>query len=285
VDAGLFMKQLSMGFSPCPNDTFIFCGLANGKIPLDGWSLQPAILEDVETLNQWAMQGRLDITKLSFHALGHVLTDYVLLQSGAALGRGCGPLLVAGRKVDPDAFANMTVAIPGAYTTAAMLLKLYAPAWKNILIMRFDDIIPAIESGRVDCGVIIHESRFTYKGRGLELITDLGVWWEKLSGYPIPLGGIAARRSLGKDLIVKIDRAVGASILWAQQNPRSCLPYIKKHAQELDGSVINEHIGLYVNTFSENLGEEGLAAVEFFLQKGRQKGIFPESCQQTLIIS
>jgi 1,4-dihydroxy-6-naphthoate synthase len=276
------MKQLSLGFSPCPNDTYIFCGLVNGKIPLDGWSLQPAILEDVETLNQWAMQGRLDITKLSFHALGHVLTDYVLLQSGAALGRGCGPLLVASRKVDPDAFANMTVAIPGEYTTAAMLLKFYAPAWENIFIMRFDEILPAIESGRVDCGVIIHESRFTYKGKGLELITDLGAWWEDLSGYPIPLGGIAARRSLGKDLIMKIDRAVGASILWAQQNTRSCLPYIKKYAQELDNSVINEHIGLYVNAFSENLGEEGLAAVEFFLQKGRREGIFPESRQQSL---
>jgi 1,4-dihydroxy-6-naphthoate synthase len=278
------MQQLSIGFSPCPNDTYIFCGLSNGKIPLEGWSLQPAILEDVETLNQWALQGRLDITKLSFHALGHVLTDYVLLQSGAALGRGCGPLLVAGRKVDPDAFANMTVAIPGEFTTAAMLLKLYAPAWKNIIIMRFDDIMTAIASGSVDCGVIIHESRFTYKSRGLELITDLGLWWENLSGHPIPLGGIAVRRSLGRDLIVKIDRAVRSSILWARQNTRTCRPYIKKYAQELDDSVITEHIGLYVNTFSENLGEEGLAAVEFFLQKGRQKGIFPGSCQHSLTV-
>lgn len=284
VDAGIIMKQLSIGFSPCPNDTYIFCGLLKGKVPLEGWSLQPAILEDVETLNQWAMQGRLDITKLSFHALGHVLNEYVLLQSGAALGRGCGPLLVAKRKVDPGAFANMTVAIPGEYTTAAMLLKLYAPAWQNILIMRFDDIMPAIESGRVDCGVIIHESRFTYEGRGLELITDLGAWWENISGHPIPLGGIAARRSLGRNLIVKIERAVRASILWAQENTSSCRPYIKKYAQELDDAVIHEHISLYVNTFSEYLGEEGLAAVEFFLQKGGQKGIFPEFSQQSLTV-
>ena len=276
------MKKLSIGFSPCPNDTYIFCGLVNGMIPLAGWSLEPAILEDVETLNLWAMQGRLDITKLSFHAMGHVMEDYVLLNAGAALGRGCGPLLVAGRKVYPDAFADLTVAIPGKYTTAAMLLKLYAPAWKNILILRFDEIMPAIESGEVDCGVIIHESRFTYKGRGLELITDLGAWWETISGHPIPLGGIVARRSLGRALIVKIDRAVKASIQWAQQNTLLCSPYIKQHAQELDETIIGEHIGLYVNAFSENLGEEGEAAVDFFLHRGRQAGILPEFHRQVL---
>jgi len=276
------MKKLSIGFSPCPNDTYIFCGLVNGRIPLAGLDLQPVLLEDVETLNEWAMLGRLDITKLSFHALGHVLDKYVLLHSGAALGRGCGPLLVAGQKVDPGDFAKMKVAIPGKYTTAAMLLQMYAPAWKNISILRFDDIMPAIESGRVDCGVIIHESRFTYRDRGLELIADLGAWWEQMSGHPIPLGAIVARRSLGRGPITEIDRAVRASILWAHQNTLLCWPYIKKYAQELDDSVIKEHIGLYVNTFSENLGEEGLAAVEFFLQKGRQAGMFPKFHQYSL---
>jgi 1,4-dihydroxy-6-naphthoate synthase len=276
------MKQLSIGFSPCPNDTYIFCGLVTGKVPLSGWRLQPAVLEDVETLNEWAMQTRLDITKLSFHALGHVLNDYVLLHSGSALGRGCGPLLVADREIDPDTFADMTVAIPGKLTTAAMLLQLYEPVWKNIVILRFDEIMGAVESGRVDCGVIIHESRFTYRSRGLKLITDLGAWWEKTSGYPIPLGGIVARRNLGSDLIVKIDRAVGESIQWAHRNSYLCRPYIKKYAQELDDSVINEHIGLYVNTFSENLGDEGLSAIEFFFQKGRQAGILPEFHQQSL---
>jgi 1,4-dihydroxy-6-naphthoate synthase len=276
------MKKLSIGFSPCPNDTFIFCSLVTGKIPLADWSLQPALLEDVETLNEWAMQGRLDITKLSFHALGHVLDDYILLNSGAALGHGCGPLLIADRKIEPEEFARKTVAIPGKYTTAAMLLKLYASAWKNIVIMRFDEIMPAIESGMVDCGVIIHESRFTYNERGLELIVDLGAWWEEISGHPIPLGGIVARRSLGRDLIMKIDRALKSSILLAQQNAQLCRPYIKKYAQELDDLVIEEHIGLYVNSFSENLGEEGLAAVHFFLQKGVQAGIFPESNKHSL---
>jgi len=277
------MKQLSIGFSPCPNDTYIFCGLVNGKIPLAGWSLKPAVLEDVETLNEWAMQGRLDITKLSFHALGHVMDDYVLLHSGAALGRGCGPLLIAGQKVDRGDFAKMTVAVPGRYTTAAMLLQLYKPAWKNIVMMRFNDIMPAIESGRVDCGVIIHETRFTYKDRGLELIVDLGAWWEKISGHPIPLGGIVARRSLGPDLIVEINRAVRSSILWAHHNRGVCLSYVKKYAQELDDLIINEHIGLYVNSYSENLGEDGLAAIEFFLQKGCHTGLFPEYHEQSLI--
>ena len=278
------MKQLSIGFSPCPNDTYIFCGLVTGRIPLEGWKLRPPMLEDVETLNEWAMEGKLDITKLSFHALGHVLENYVLLNAGAALGRGCGPLLVAGRKVERNSFASMTVAIPGKYTTAAMLLRLYAPTWKNTVVLRFDEIMPAIESGAVDCGVIIHESRFTYRGRGLELIADLGAWWEKISGHPIPLGGIVARRSLDSELIAKVDRAIEASIHWARQNTRDCWPYIKENAQELDDSVINEHIGLYVNTFSENLGREGLAAVEFFLQKGRQVGIFTESHHQPLVV-
>ena len=271
------MKSLSIGFSPCPNDTYIFCGLVKGHIPLTGWSLQPERIEDVETLNEWALQGRLDITKLSFHAFGHVLEDYVLLNAGAALGRGCGPLLVAGRNVDPVGIAEMTVAVPGKYTTAAMLLKLYEPGCKNIIMMPFDEIMDAIESGKVDCGVIIHESRFTYKDRGLVLIKDLGAWWEDISGYPIPLGGIAVKRSLGRELIEKIDMAIKASIAWAQRNHELCRPYIKQHAQELEDSVINDHIGLYVNSFSEDLGAEGLAAIEFFLAKGRQAKIFPAS--------
>lgn len=278
------MTQLSIGFSPCPNDTYIFCGLVNGKIPLDGWSLQPPLLEDVETLNEWAMQGCLDVTKISFHALGHVLDDYVLLHSGAALGRGCGPLLVAVEKFHQDIFAELTVAVPGKFTTAAMLLKLYAPHWKNVVMMRFDEIMPAIESGMVDCGVIIHESRFTYKERGLELISDLGAWWEKTSGHPIPLGGIVAKRSLGRELLLKIDRSVKASILWAHQNSQFCKPYIKGYSQELDDSVITEHIGLYVNSFSENLGAEGLASVKFFLGKGQDAGLFPDIQRYALTV-
>ncbi|MBW2466400.1 MAG: 1,4-dihydroxy-6-naphthoate synthase [Deltaproteobacteria bacterium] len=279
------MKSFSIGFSPCPNDTYIFCGLVNGYVPLDGWSLQPVYLEDVETLNEWALEGRLDITKLSFHAFGHVLDKYVLLKSGGALGRGCGPLLVGSKNIDQAAIPEMTVAVPGKYTTAAMLLKLYEPGWKKIVMMRFDKIMPAIETGEVDYGVIIHESRFTYSSRGLILIKDLGSWWEEISGYPIPLGGIAAKRSLGRNQIERIDNAIKESISWAHKNRPLCRPYIKKHAQELDDSVINDHIGLYVNTFSENLGEEGLAAIRFFLQKGCRADIFSESADNIQKIS
>jgi len=278
------MKSLSIGFSPCPNDTYIFCGLVKGHIPVSGWSLQSEQLEDVETLNEWALQGRLDITKLSFHAFGHVLKDYVLLKSGAALGRGCGPLLIAGQKADPAHTSKMTVAVPGKYTTAAMLLQLYEPDWKNVVMMRFDEIMPAIESGKVDCGVIIHESRFTYKSRGLVLIKDLGSWWEEISGHPIPLGGIAVKRSLGPEIIEKVDKALKASIAWAHRNPELCRPYIKEHAQELEDCVINDHIGLYVNAFSEDIGEEGLAAVEFFLKKGCAAKIFPDLKEDILFL-
>ncbi|MFC1843632.1 1,4-dihydroxy-6-naphthoate synthase [Thermodesulfobacteriota bacterium] len=279
------MKSLSIGFSPCPNDTYIFCGLVKGHIPISGWSLQSEQLEDVETLNEWALQGRLDITKLSFHAFGYVQQDYVLLKSGAALGRGCGPLLVAGQKAEPAEVPEMTVAVPGKYTTAAMLLQLYESHWKNVVMMRFDEIMPAIESGKVDCGVIIHESRFTYKSRGLVLIKDLGNWWEEISGYPIPLGGIAVKRSLGGEIIAGVDKALKASIAWAQRNQELCRPYIKEHAQELEDCVITDHIGLYVNAFSEDLGEEGLTAVEYFLRKGRQAKIFPDFKDDTQTIS
>jgi 1,4-dihydroxy-6-naphthoate synthase len=265
---------LSIGFSPCPNDTYIFNGLVHNHIPVQGVALQRAILADVETLNEWALSGRLDITKLSFHALGHVTADYVLLRSGSALGHGCGPLLVAGRPVERRRLAGLTVAIPGRYTTAAALLKMYAPGVENPVAMRFDDIMPAIVAGRVDCGVIIHESRFTYTGFGLKLVADLGAWWEKETGSAIPLGCIAAKRSLGRQKIATIDAAIRASIRWARAHPAQ-VDYIRQHAQELDDEVMQEHIRLYVNSYTENIGAQGLAAVETFMSRGRQAGLLP----------
>ena len=223
----------------------------------------------METLNNLAFNGALDVTKLSFHALGHVLDKYVLLKSGSALGRGCGPLLVTktnnASTISP---ADMQIAVPGKYTTAALLLRMCFPQCRNIKIMRFDSIMPAIVNGDVDAGVIIHESRFTYKQYGLSLIQDLGAWWEDVSGCPIPLGGIAAKRSLGKEQIAKIDSVIAKSVQWAFRHPRESRPYIKKHAQELDDKVIDEHINLYVNDFSINLGEEGLSAINDFLCRG-----------------
>jgi len=264
---------LTLGYSPCPNDTFIFCGLTQGKIPLRHLRFVPPLLEDVETLNSWAMQTRLDVTKLSFHAFGHLQDQYTLLDSGAALGRGCGPLLVtAGASGDPAAW---TVAIPGRLTTAALLLRLFFRQPCRMVVMRFDQIMDAVLSGEADAGVIIHESRFTYQARGLRCVQDLGAWWEEETGLPIPLGCIAARRSLASALTDATEQAIAQSIRWAQTHPADCLGYIRQHAQELDEAVTAAHISLYVNEFSLSLGEEGRAAVQELLRRGQEAGVFP----------
>lgn len=268
---------LSIGFSPCPNDTFIFHALVSGAAPPQGFSLMPEMLADVETLNQWALAGRLDVTKLSFHALGHVLDEYVLLSAGAALGRGCGPLLVTRSDFTPEDLIRQTIAVPGRFTTAAMLLKLCLPACQTIVAMPFDQIMPALVAGEVGAGVIIHESRFTYQRHGLHLYADLGTWWEKTTGCPIPLGGIAARRTLGNETIAALEAAIRASLQSAWQQPSTARDYIKAHAQELDDQVIADHIDLYVNDFSLDLGRAGRAAVREFMCRGQAAGIFPSS--------
>lgn len=247
----------------------------HGQIGAGSPNFEEAVLADVETLNEWALAGRLDVTKLSFHSLGYVLDQYVLLTAGSALGRGCGPLLVARENFSPAALPRLTIAIPGRYTTAALLLQMYSPVALTIKVMRFDEIMPAIVAGEVDAGVIIHESRFTFQEHGLLLLQDLGAWWEQETGFPIPLGGIAAKRSLGKEKIQAIDRCIRASVSFAFARPEAGMPYIRQHAQELDDKVIKDHIGLYVNPFSLDLGEEGVAAVREFLERGRRLGIFP----------
>ena len=266
---------LTLGFSPCPNDTFIFHSLVHGGQRGDGSpAFAEPVLVDVETLNEWAIAGRLDVTKLSFHALGHVLDRYILLMSGSALGRGCGPLLVAKKNISPGELFPLTIAIPGVYTTAAMLLRMYSPVPLQTKVMRFDKIMPAIVAGEVDAGVIIHESRFTFQEHGLLLLQDLGAWWEQVTGFPIPLGGIAAKRSLGKEKIQAIDRCIRASVASAFIFPEAGMDYIRQHSQELDDKVIMDHIGLYVNPFSVDLGEVGIGAVREFLERGRLLGAF-----------
>jgi len=290
-------KPVSIGYSPCPNDTFIFYGLTHGKIDLPGTELATPILEDVETLNGWAMEHRLDVTKLSFHALGHVLDEYCILLSGSALGRGCGPLLVARSPLDLARPGRYKIAIPGRLTTATLLFRLFwsgyaqtmggpvsralrtAQERPELVEMRFDTIMAAVQQGQVDAGVIIHESRFTYQQEGLICLQDLGLWWERDTGYPIPLGCIAARRALGRGRILAIDQAIRASIDWAFAHPEQCLPYVREHAQELEERVVQDHIGLYVNDFSRELGPAGMAAIAAFLQRGRAAGILPPSCR------
>ncbi len=266
---------LSIGYSPCPNDTYIFYGLTHNKVMSPGVKLASPLLEDVETLNSWAMDKKLDITKLSFHALGHVLDDYCVLSAGSALGRGCGPLLVARPGFDPSSLVTARVAIPGRLTTAALLFRMYSPPSQQLIEMRFDEVMTAVTQGEVDVGVIIHESRFTFAEHGLVCLQDLGQWWEESSGHPIPLGCIAARRSLGKERIASIDQAIHDSIVWADKHPEECLPYISKYAQEMDQQVMQSHIGLYVNDYSKDLGGEGMAAIEAFLRLGREAGILP----------
>ena len=271
------INSISIGYSPCPNDTFIFYGLTHGKIDLPGFDLAAPLLEDVETLNGWALEHRLDVTKLSFHALGHVLDEYCMLSSGSALGRGCGPLLVARTPLDLSSSGRCRVAIPGRLTTAALLFRLFLPEGAELVEMRFDTIMAAVQQGQVDAGVIIHESRFTYQQEGLICLQDLGLWWEQDTGHPIPLGCIAARRSLGRERIAALEQAIRASVDWAFAHPEQCLPYIREHVQELEDRVVQEHIGLYVNDFSRELGAEGMAAVAAFLQRGRDAGILPPS--------
>jgi 1,4-dihydroxy-6-naphthoate synthase len=268
------MKSLSIGYSPCPNDTFIFYALAHRQCDIAGLQFSEPLLEDVETLNDWAMGHRLDVTKISFHVLGHVLDRYCVLHAGSALGRGCGPLLVSACDRMPS-LEKARIAIPGRFTTAAMLFRMYAPRCTDLVEMRFDQIMEAVRAGTVDGGVIIHEGRFTYGQMGLCCRQDLGQWWEETTGHPIPLGCIAARRDLGEDCIARVDRAIRNSIDFARANPAQCLPYIRSHSQELEETVVKSHIDLYVNDFSLDLGMEGEAAVTEFLRRGRQAGILP----------
>jgi len=274
------INDLSLGFSPCPNDTFIFYGLVHNKIDPGyrvGVTFAEPVLEDVEKLNLWALAKKLDVTKLSFHALGHVLDEYCVLSAGSALGRGCGPLLVAASETSFEELREKSIAIPGKLTTAAMLLKMFLPDCHRLVEMRFDQIMGAISDGDVDAGVIIHESRFTYKEDGLICLQDLGLWWEQSTGLPIPLGCIAARRSLGRDKIKAIDRAIRASVDYAFAHPDLCLPYITSNSQELEPEVVRSHIQLYVNDFSRDLGREGQAAIKTFMDRGRQAGALPKN--------
>lgn len=265
-------KELTLGYSPCPNDTFIFYALTHGLLPQLPFTVRER-LEDVETLNQLALSGQLELTKVSYHALGHLRDRYALLHSGGALGRGCGPLVVATRPTDMATLRGGTIAIPGQLTTANLLLQLYSDGFDKLLILPFDRIMPALKSGAADAGVIIHESRFTYRQEGFHEILDLGAWWEEETGLPIPLGGILARRDLGADLIESVDRAIRASLDFAWAHPDRPRDYIRRHAQELDDAVTDSHIGLYVNEFSRDLGAEGVRAIETLFARAEACGI------------
>jgi len=267
------MTTLSLGYSPCPNDTFIFYGLACGAVQAAGLSL-PHRLEDVETLNRLAALGSLDVTKLSLAAYAHVAEEYCLLRAGAALGKGCGPLVVAREARGLDSLAGARVALPGRLTTAALLFALYAPRVEP-LFMPFDRIMPAVAAGEAEAGVIIHEGRFTYAARGLAEVADLGRLWEADTGLPLPLGAIAARRSLGVDRLRAVEAAIRASLAYARAHEAATLAHAKRSAQEMAEEVLRAHINLYVNDFSVDIGPEGELATLTLLAKGAQAGALP----------
>ena len=272
--------KLSVAYSPCPNDTFAFCGLAEGRVELPaaafGGTLEVDVrLHDVETLNRMAFDRIYDVTKLSFHAWLHVRADYRLLRVGAALGRGCGPLVVVRA---PPARSRPTfgrIAVPGEHTTAHLLLRLWAPEARDRVFVPYDRIMEMVANGDVDAGVIIHEGRFVYRQRGLACLVDLGDWWESQTGLPIPLGCLAARESLGAGRIAACEEMIERSLRFALSNPAAPLPYVRRHAQELDDDVIRQHIQLYVNEFTLDLGETGRAAVAALEALARRAGIGP----------
>ncbi len=268
------MRKISLGYSPCPNDTFIFYALVHNKIKAD--MVFSEILEDVETLNRMAFQKELDVTKASFHAFGHLRDDYCLLHSGSALGRGCGPLVVAKNPITKDELCGKTIAIPGRMTTAYLLLQLFAPDIKKIVEMPFDRIMSAVSLGTVDAGLIIHESRFTYPDYKLIKLVDLGEWWEEETSLPIPLGGIFAKRDLGAGVIQEVDLLLKRSIEYAFQNRDLTRGYIKEHAQELEDDVIDQHINLYVNDFTLDIGD-GIIAIEKLLKTAEELKLIPQS--------
>jgi 1,4-dihydroxy-6-naphthoate synthase len=270
--SGAAVATLSLGYSPCPNDTFIFEALVHGRVDAGGIHFVER-LEDVETLNQLARAGELDVTKVSYGALPSLLDEYVLLRSGGALGRGCGPLLVSRREMSAEELRSARIAIPGQATTANLLLRLFAPEAKPGVERVYSEIMPAVAAGEVDAGLIIHESRFTYPDHGLVKVVDLGEWWEQTTGLPIPLGGIVARRSLGRVQHRMIESAIRASVEHAFAHPADAADYIRANAQEMDEAVTRQHIELYVNDFSVELGDEGEAAVRELFRRGREAGV------------
>lgn len=265
--------KLTLAYSPCPNDCFIFDALVHGKIDTGDLEFEVQ-LEDVETLNQKALKGELDITKLSFHAYARVLQHYILLRSGSALGFNCGPLLIKSKKVNKKLKEDWLVAIPGELTTANFLFSMAYPEIKNKKVMLFSEIEDAVLTGEVDAGLIIHESRFTYQDKGLEKLADLGEFWENLIHAPIPLGGIVMKRNLNSELQQKVNALIRKSVEYAFAHPKASMPYVRAHAQEMSEEVMKKHIALYVNAFSVDLGEQGKQAVELLFAKARELKIF-----------
>ncbi|RBQ02627.1 menaquinone biosynthesis family protein [Pedobacter miscanthi] len=278
--------KLTLGFSPCPNDTFIFDALIHHKIDTEGLEFE-VFYDDVETLNQKAMRGELDITKLSFHAFAYVANQYALLDAGSALGFGVGPLLISKNHFNDAELqtpnSELKIGIPGKYTTANFLLGIAYPHLQNKQELVFSEIESALLNDQIDLGLIIHENRFTYQDKGLNKIVDLGDYWEKLTGCAIPLGGIVINRTLDREVQLKVNRLIRQSVEFAFAHPKSGIDFIRQHAQAMEESVMYKHIELYVNKYSINLGEEGRKAVDTLFKLAQERGIIP-AIQENLYI-
>jgi 1,4-dihydroxy-6-naphthoate synthase len=272
-------QTYSLAYSPCPNDTYIFAALTNGL--LDGAPKVNVVLDDVEALNQAAREGRHELTKVSYGAIPYLLDKYRILRAGGALGRGCGPLVVARPGVDAkpplltDFADDATFAIPGRYTTAYALLRLALGREPRTAEMRFDRIVEAVANEEVAAGLIIHESRFTYEKAGLEEVIDLGDWWEHETGNPIPLGAILVRRDVPDEDARAIGEAIRRSLRFAREREDEIIGYVREHAFEMDDEVMRAHIGLYVNEFSDDVGEPGIAAVEDLFARASAANLIP----------
>lgn len=272
---------LGLGYSSCPNDTFMFHGLVHGRVPVQdlGFSVY---MDDIEALNRRALgetdAAPLAITKVSAGALPWLTRDYAVMRAGAALGRGCGPLVVAQDSAGLQSLKDLRgkrVAIPGERTTANLLLRIFAPDDLHTEALRFEQIMPAVEKGEFDAGLIIHESRFTFQDHGLKALCDLGDVWEEDTGLPLPLGVIAARRELGADVIGRIEGGLSNSVRHAYAHPDESREYIREHAQEMSADVCKQHIELYVNDYSVDIGDEGTRAIDTLLERGASAGVLP----------
>jgi 1,4-dihydroxy-6-naphthoate synthase len=275
---------LSLGFSPCPNDCFMFDAIVHKRIDLEGLDFIPH-LADVEALNRSAFAGEADITKLSYHAYAYCADNYALLAAGSALGRGCGPLLISKRAIERSEAAEgrLRIAIPGRFTTANFLLGLAFPAATQRTELLFSAIEDAVLDGTFDAGLIIHENRFTYESRGLKKIVDLGEFWEGETGAPIPLGGIVIRRTLPDAVKQAVNRVLRRSVEFAFAHRDASLPYVRAHAQAMSDEVMYKHIDLYVNQYSVDLGSEGRQAVTTLFEKAKAIGIIPAMPEEIFV--
>jgi 1,4-dihydroxy-6-naphthoate synthase len=273
----------TLAYSPCPNDTYIFAALTNGL--LENAPRVKVQLEDIENLNNSALNGDYELTKVSYGAIPLLMDDYRILRAGGALGRGCGPLLIArpgtGRNIED--FAGKLIAIPGEMTTAFMLLRLAMQARPQTLALRFDRIVEAVVNGTVDAGLIIHESRFTYEEAGLEQVIDLGDWWESQTGMPIPLGAILVRRDIDDTQARTLSEAIVRSLQFARENDGAIMKHVREHATEMQEDVMRKHIALYVNEYSEDVGDAGIAAVNELFTRAHAAGVIPQSAEADFV--